>query len=117
MSNIEVAIGVFPSDVVRVLRQSCAVAKVPIRADIVECVGVGITGHHAQTVIISRIQSHLQSVVVGSVDVAHLKNIAQVRKLAIVRTSILIAVRVGHAGGGIVRPHRRLVDISNSRQV
>ena len=64
MANIKVAVRIFAADVVRILRQAGAIAEVPVCAHVIERVSVGVTGHHAQAVIVSRVQSDLQSVVV-----------------------------------------------------
>src|ERR1035438_6211590 len=59
LSNVEVTIPVFPSYVGRILRQTRAVAEVPIGADGVERVSVGIAGDHAQAVKVARVQRDL----------------------------------------------------------
>ena len=85
MPNVEVAARILPPDMVGVLRQAGAVSEVPIRANVVERMGIGVTRYHAQPVEISRIQRCLQTVVGGFVDVSHLENIAEVRELRVER--------------------------------
>ena len=69
------------ADIVRILRQAGAVAEVPVRAHVIGRVSVGIAGHHAQAVIVARVQRDLQTVVVRAVDVSHLENVGQVGEL------------------------------------
>ena len=81
MANVEVAVPVFPSHVVRVLRQAGAIAEIPIRANLIERVPIRISSDHAQAVIVARGHRDLQGVVVRSIDVPHLEDVAQVGEL------------------------------------
>jgi hypothetical protein len=58
-----------------------AVTEIPVGSYVVERVRVGVTGNHAQAVIVARIQGDLQTVIVRPVDISHLKNVAQEGKL------------------------------------
>ena len=100
MPDIEVAAGVFAAKIVGILWQADTVAKVPIRAHVVQGMGIGVTGYHAQTVIIPRSESGLQTVVIGFVDISHLKDVAQERKFRIERSWRLLVS--GCANIGIV---------------
>src|SRR4029077_2153761 len=95
-----------PSHVVRVLRQTGTIAEIPIRADSVKGVTVGVTGHHAQAVVVARGHRGLQGVIVRSIDVSHLKDVAQVwelRRKWPVRLFAPGTVRSAESGVGISR--------------
>ncbi len=64
MPDVEIAAGVLACNVVGILRQAGAVSKVPVRAHIVQRMRVRVTRHHAQTMVVARIQGDLQPVVV-----------------------------------------------------
>ena len=75
VTNIKVAVRVFRANIIRILWQACAVAEIPVRAHVIGSMSVGVSRDHAQTMEIAGVQSGLQTVVVGAVDVPHLENI------------------------------------------
>src|ERR1700693_491168 len=95
----------------------------------------GITGYRVQSVEISRVQRHLQAVVVRPINICHLENIAQVRELRCKwSVGFLGSIQVDRAvviersaletkGKGATRTavpsrsNRRLVDIANADQI
>src|ERR1700730_16184139 len=93
MPNVEIAARVFASKIVGILRQAGSVAKMPIRPQVIEGMGKRVTCHSTQAMVVPGRESRLQSVVVGPVDVSHLKNIAQVREPGIKRPGPLFISR------------------------
>src|SRR5438445_10964126 len=81
MPNVEVAARILPPDMVGVLRQAGAVSEVPIRANVVERMGIGVTRYHAQPVEIRRDNRRSRPVEGDLVDVPNLENLAAVREL------------------------------------
>src|ERR1035438_10281315 len=73
--DVEVAIGILGGGIVGILRQAGAVAEVPVRAHIIERMLISVACHNAKAVIVARGQRDLQSVVIGFVDVSHLKDV------------------------------------------
>src|SRR5579862_6995899 len=72
---------------------------------------IRVASHHRKAVIVARSQRRLQAVVVGTVDVSHLKHLGQVWELATQRSSGLFAMSARDLGSG-VRVH--LVDVANA---
>src|SRR5437763_5418606 len=81
MANIEIAVGVLAPYVRGILGQSGTVTKIPIRTDIVQRMRVSVACDHAHSVIVARVERDLQPVVIGAINIAHLKNISEVWKL------------------------------------
>jgi len=110
MADIEIAVGIFRAWVVGVLWQARSVSEIPVCAHVIERVRVGVTGHHAQAMIVSGVQGYLQTVVIGPIDVAHLENVAQIGELRveglirdlIPREGIIVGSTVVVSGGSAV---------------
>src|SRR4029077_16176943 len=74
-------VGVLSARVMSVLWQSRSVTEIPVCAHVIESVRVGVSGYHAQAMEISGVQRHLQGVVIGPINIAHLKDVCKVREL------------------------------------
>src|ERR1039458_4071533 len=98
MAHVEVAAGIFPIGVRAVGRNAGARAEIPVRADLVECVRIGVAGDHAETVEVARRECGLQAVVVRTIDVAHLVNLGEEGELGVVGSRGLLRRRVRAAG-------------------
>src|SRR3989442_16002860 len=85
-----------------VLRQAVAGAEIPIGANLVEGMGIGVTGNHAEPVVIPGGESSLQAVVVGALNVPHLKDVAQEGERRIERPAGLFVAQYVIGGGGLV---------------
>src|SRR5690348_17096293 len=92
MSHVEVAAGVLPLRLRSVGGQARSRSEVPIRANLMLAIRVGVTRNERKAMIIPCGQGRLQSVVVGPVNVRHLVDEAQERELGEKRTAILFAV-------------------------
>src|SRR5580704_5472557 len=136
MANIEVAVRVLATDMRGILRQAGAIAEIPVRAHIIRGVRIGVAHHHTQPVIVARIQSNLQAVVVRFVDIPHLEDVGQVGELFVQRlrgrlvpgvgVAIVIGGSTGETGGkgadtgaasGPARANWRLVDVANAGEI
>src|SRR2546426_2684978 len=93
-----------------VLRQAVAGAEIPIGANLVEGMGIGVTGNHAEPVVIPGGESSLQAVVVGAINVPHLKDVAQEGERRIERPAGLFVAQ--YVIGGDV-----LVNVPDADQV
>src|SRR6202030_4627303 len=135
MPHIEIAVGIFGAGVVSVLRQSRSVTEIPVCSHVIESVRVGVSGYHAQAMEISGVQGHLQTVVIGPIDISHLEDVCKVWELSRERpvgffgaVGVDCAVAIASAGtcqakvegacttriGVPARAHRRLVNVANA---
>src|SRR5579872_851402 len=110
MANVEVAIAVFSSRTDAVRRQAQAGAEIPIRANLVEGMGIGVSDYAREAMEISRSQSGLQAVVVGFVHVLHLVDEAQIRKLGVKRPACLLAMTTSDLSRGL---RINLIDVAD----
>src|SRR5580704_1856874 len=91
MADIKIAAGILAIRLRAVCRQPGSSTEIPVRANLVQRVGVGVASYHGQAMEVSRRESGLQCVVVGAVNVAHLENLREKRKLAVEGTRVLFS--------------------------
>src|SRR5882762_6464105 len=91
MADIKIAAGVLPIRLRAVGRQPRSSTEIPVRSNLVQCVGVGVASYHRQAMEVSRRESGLQCVVIGAVGVAHLENLREERKLAVEGARVLFS--------------------------
>src|SRR5580700_870011 len=109
MADIEIAAGVFALGMRAVGRQAESRAEVPIRADIIERMRVGVAGDESEMVIFASGESGLQSVVVRFVVVGHLIDVLQERECGVEWPRSLLGAAVGSAvaeAGSLTRQDR-----------
>src|SRR6516164_7138904 len=126
VAHIEVAAGILTLRIHTVHGQAGAGAEIPVSADIVEAVGIGVAHQEAESVIIAARQSQLQAVVVRSIDVPDLIDLGEERELGIKGTGSLFIthcpcranrwiVMRGDAVGP-ARSYRRLINVTNPEE-
>ena len=109
MPDIKVAAGIFAFGMCAVAGQSQSSAEVPVSTNLIQRVRIRITGDHGQAVVVACCERHLQAVVVRTVNVRHLKNLAEVREL--------IEEGAAHLLAAVVQCRNHLIDVANARQL
>src|SRR6202034_1764895 len=87
MPHVKIAARVFAFRVSAVRREAQSRAEIPVRADIVERMRVGVSGNESEVVIIAAGEGGLQAVVIRFVVVAHLVDVLQERECEVKRSS------------------------------
>src|SRR6266851_1105315 len=115
MTHVKVAAGIFPLVVCAVRGNSITRTEIPVRTHHVQGVRIGVTSNHTQAVEISRGQGRLQTIVVRAIDVPHLEDLGQVRKLTKEKTAILFTMAACERILGR-RVWIHLIDVPNAYQ-
>src|SRR5215472_2114044 len=104
VAHVEVAAGIFVLRSGAIHGQAGTGAEIPVGADIVESMGVGVAHEETEPVIVTTGQSDLKGVVVGAIDVADLIDLRQEREWRVEWARVLFGATVGAgaADGGII---------------
>src|ERR1039458_4379564 len=90
MADVEIAAGVFTFRVSAVAGKAESGSEVPVGANLIESMSPRVASDHGQPMIVSRSDGSSACVMVGAVDIPHLKNLSE----------------VGEAGPAYTRPNR-----------
>src|SRR5258708_26262084 len=103
MAHVEIAAGILAVGVSAVGPPTPSRTTIPDRTYLLQCVGVSVASDHAEPMVVPRSQSGLQCVVVGAVDVAHLKDLGEIWERTVVGACRLFNTSIGAAGAGAER--------------